>query len=34
MGRIAYGMEIEPKYCDVAIQRWENYAQKKAVKLA
>lgn len=32
-GRICYGMEIEPRYIDVIIQRWENYTGKKAVKL-
>ena len=32
-GRICYGMEIEPKYTDVIIQRWENYTEKKAVKI-
>lgn len=31
--RICYGMEIDPAYVDVAIQRWENYTHKKAVKI-
>ena len=25
LNRICYGMEIEPKYCDVIIQRYCNY---------
>ena len=28
--RICYGMELDPKYVDVIIQRWEDYTQKKA----
>jgi site-specific DNA-methyltransferase (adenine-specific) len=28
--RICYGFELEPKYCDVIIQRWENLTGKKA----
>ena len=32
-GRICYGMELDPKYCDVIIKRWEDYTGKKAVKL-
>ena len=31
--RICYGMEIEPKYVQVAIERWENYTGRKAEKL-
>ena len=31
--RICYGMEIDPCYVDVVIQRWENYTHKKAVKI-
>lgn len=29
-GRNCYGMEIDPAYVDVIIQRWENYTGKKA----
>ena len=29
-GRICYGMEIDPHYCDVAIARWEAFAGEKA----
>jgi predicted RNA methylase len=32
--RICYGMEIDPFYIDVIIQRWENYTGKKAVKIS
>jgi DNA modification methylase len=32
-GRICYGMELEPKYVDVIIKRWEEYTGEKAVKL-
>jgi DNA methylase/ParB-like nuclease family protein len=32
-GRICYGCEIDPHYCDVIIKRWENYTNNKAVKL-
>jgi hypothetical protein len=31
--RICYGCELDPKYVDVAIKRWENYTQLKAKKL-
>ena len=32
--RICYGMELDPYYIDVIIQRWENYTGKKAVKIS
>ena len=28
--RVCYGMEIDPAYIDVIVQRWENYTGKKA----
>jgi DNA modification methylase len=33
LGRVCYGMEIDPKYVQVAIERWQNYTGQKAVKL-
>jgi len=30
-GRIAYIMELDPKYCDVIVKRWEDFTGKKAV---
>ena len=30
-GRIGYLMELDPKYCDVIVKRWENFTGKKAV---
>jgi len=30
MDRVCYGMELDPKYCDVIIKRWENFTGKKA----
>lgn len=32
-GRICYGMELDPKYVDVIIKRWEDYTNKEAIKL-
>lgn len=32
-GRNCYTMELDPKYCDVIIQRFENFTGTKAVKL-
>lgn len=29
-GRIAYMMELEPRWCDVIIERWENFTGQKA----
>ncbi len=31
--RICYGMELDPKYVDVIIKRWEDFTQQIAVKL-
>lgn len=33
LGRACYVMELEPKYVDVIIERWENLTGQKAVKL-
>lgn len=32
-GRICYGMEIDEKYCDVILKRFEDYAKTKAEKI-
>lgn len=32
--RVCYMMELEPKYVDVIIERWETFTGKKAVKIA
>ena len=29
-GKVCYGMELDPKYCDVIIKRWENLTGLKA----
>jgi len=31
--RVCYGMERDPRYCDVIIKRWEDFTGKKAVKI-
>ncbi len=31
VGRICYGIEIEPKYVDVAIRRWQRYTGERAI---
>ena len=28
--RICYGIELDPKYCDVVVQRWQGLSGKKA----
>jgi len=33
LNRKCYMMEIDPIYCDVIIKRWEQYTNKKAVKI-
>ena len=30
LGRKCMGLEIEPKYCDVIVERWETLTGKKA----
>ena len=30
LGRRCYGLELEPKYCDVAVSRWEQFTGKRA----
>jgi len=29
--RICYGMELDPKYCDVIVQRWQEYTEEDAI---
>jgi site-specific DNA-methyltransferase (adenine-specific) len=31
--RICYGIELDPKYCDVIVKRWEQWANAKATKI-
>ena len=33
LNRKAYLMELEPKWCDVIVKRWETFTGKKAIKL-
>jgi hypothetical protein len=32
LGRVAYAMELEPRYVQITIERWESFTGKKAVK--
>ena len=29
--RVCYGLELDPKYCDVSVLRWQQQSGKKAV---
>jgi len=31
--RICYGMELDPKYIDVIIKRYEDYTNNKSIKI-
>jgi len=31
LDRVCYGIELEPKYCDVIINRWQNFTNKEAI---
>lgn len=33
LNRVCYGMELEPRYCDVIISRWEEFTGNKAQKI-
>lgn len=30
-GRSCFAMELDPRYCDVAVERWQNFTGRKAV---
>ena len=32
LGRKCYGMEIDPKYCDVIVKRWEDFTGQTATR--
>ena len=32
--RVCYGMELDPHYCDVVINRWEKFTGQKAEKIS
>ena len=32
LNRKSYTLELDPKFCDVITQRWEDYTGKKAIK--
>ena len=31
-GRICYGLELDPRYVDVVVQRWQDYTEKVATR--
>lgn len=31
LGKIGYGIEIDPKYCDVIVKRWQDFTGQKAI---
>ena len=33
-GRVCYGLELKPEYCDVVIKRWQDHTGKKAKKIS
>jgi DNA modification methylase len=32
-GRIAYGFELDTRYSDLILQRWEEFTQQEAVRV-
>ena len=33
LGRRCFGIELDPKFIDVEIKRWEKFTNKKAIKI-
>ncbi len=33
-GRVCYGLEFDPVYCDVIVKRWEQFTGQKAVRMS
>ena len=33
-GRVCYGMELDPGYCDVVVQRWQEFTGQKAERVS
>jgi DNA modification methylase len=31
-GRVCYGLELSPLYCDIAVARWEQFTGQQAVR--
>ena len=34
LGRVCYGMELDPIYCDVIVKRWEQFTGRKAERIS
>jgi DNA modification methylase len=32
VGRVCHAIEIDPRYCDVIVERWQRFAERKAVR--
>ena len=32
LGRVCYGLEIEPRFCDIVLARWEASTGRRAVR--
>ena len=31
VGRVGYGLEIDPRYVDVAVRRWQDFTKRDAI---